>query len=506
MKEKMKNIISWFAVGVMVLTNVISPIVTAYNANSASTSFIMPDRAVSLIAKSKWNPYKVSFNANPGSDTINPVSGTMTDQDFIYGTAQNLTGNKYTRTGYTFAWWSTGANTSVAYTNGQSVNNLTTTSGGTVTLYAKWIAKTGINYTVNHYLMDTGGNYPTTPSYTNTYSWTTYEVVTWATRIDTWMTLSWSLQSEHLKWDWTTVFNYYYKRSQYPLIVNAGRWVASVSWGWQKYYNQSVTVSWILMTGYKNLSWEIQNNTTVHPHPNTSTSYIFNMPNSLLTVTLWATPITYTITYNVWSGTISWQPTTYTVEAWLQLPNPTRTWYDFAWWTWTTNPTTPKTGLIIPEWTYGDLTYTAVWTPKWDVAYKVHHMHQNIVDNNYTQSWSTEQLAGTADASLTLANLAHDVDGDCVTYTGWSLVASTSGLSSATPTVTIMPDGSTEIYLYYTRNQYTVTLTHDTWISTVATEWTYKCGATVNLTATPATWYGFKAWEVVSPSGWTPGS
>ena len=83
--------------------------------------------------------YTVKFNANGGS-------GTMSNQSFTYNTAKALTANSFTRTGYTFLGWSTSSTaTSATYTDKQSVENLTSTDGGTVTLYAVWKPNT---YTV----------------------------------------------------------------------------------------------------------------------------------------------------------------------------------------------------------------------------------------------------------------------------------------------------------------------------------------------------------------------
>ena len=62
----------------------------------------------------------------------------MSNQTFTYGTAQNLTSSTFTKTGYAFKGWNTKADgTGTSYSNGQSVSNLTTTNGGTVTLYAQ---------------------------------------------------------------------------------------------------------------------------------------------------------------------------------------------------------------------------------------------------------------------------------------------------------------------------------------------------------------------------------
>ena len=61
------------------------------------------------------------------------------------GVAKAQTSNAFSRTGYTFKGWSTTTDSTVEYTNGQSVSNLTATNGGTVNLYAVWTANT---YTV----------------------------------------------------------------------------------------------------------------------------------------------------------------------------------------------------------------------------------------------------------------------------------------------------------------------------------------------------------------------
>ena len=79
--------------------------------------------------------YTIAFNANGGS-------GSMSNQGFTYDAAQALTSNAFTKTGYNFAGWATSAGGSVVYTNGQSVSNLSSTQGATVTLFAKWTPKT----------------------------------------------------------------------------------------------------------------------------------------------------------------------------------------------------------------------------------------------------------------------------------------------------------------------------------------------------------------------------
>ena len=83
------------------------------------------------------NTYTVTYNANdaqyPGTAT-----GSTGNSSHTYDAAKALTSNGFSRAGYTFAGWATTPTGSVAYTNGQSVTNLTSTQGATVTLYAKW--------------------------------------------------------------------------------------------------------------------------------------------------------------------------------------------------------------------------------------------------------------------------------------------------------------------------------------------------------------------------------
>ncbi len=99
--------------------------------------------SVTLYAKWTANTYKVKFNGNGNT------GGSMSDQNFTYGTAQNLTANAFSRTGYTFAGWATSSGGAKAYNDKQSVNNLTATNGGTINLYAVW---TSIPYTTGSWM------------------------------------------------------------------------------------------------------------------------------------------------------------------------------------------------------------------------------------------------------------------------------------------------------------------------------------------------------------------
>lgn len=89
--------------------------------------------ATDLYAQWVVNGYYVTFNKNATLAT-----GEMDEQEFEYGTAQNLTSCAFSYTGHTFEGWSTTNDGDVEYTDGEEVNNLTAENAGIVELYAVW--------------------------------------------------------------------------------------------------------------------------------------------------------------------------------------------------------------------------------------------------------------------------------------------------------------------------------------------------------------------------------
>jgi len=96
--------------------------------------------------------YKVAYNANGGT-------GAPSSQTKYYGTAIKLSATKPTRTGYTFAKWTTAANgTGTPYAPGDSY-----TANAAATLYAQWTAN---KYTVTY---DANGGTGAPAAQTKTY-------------------------------------------------------------------------------------------------------------------------------------------------------------------------------------------------------------------------------------------------------------------------------------------------------------------------------------------------
>lgn len=95
--------------------------------------------------------YTLKYDANGGS-------GTMSNQKCTYDVSQTLTVNTFKRDGYTFKGWNTKADGSgKAYSDKQSIKNITDKDGDVITLYAQWQINT-YDLTVNHTVSGNMGN------------------------------------------------------------------------------------------------------------------------------------------------------------------------------------------------------------------------------------------------------------------------------------------------------------------------------------------------------------
>lgn len=163
---------------------------------SISNNRFMVDSNETVTFERRAHTYSVKFNGNGAT------SGSMSNQSFTYGTAQNLTSNAFGRAytvtyNYngsgasnttatataTFNGWATSANGAKVYNNQQSVSNLTATDGVVVNLYANWTlgsvtlptpSRTG--YTFKGWSTSADGTSPITGTYTPTASVTLYAV------------------------------------------------------------------------------------------------------------------------------------------------------------------------------------------------------------------------------------------------------------------------------------------------------------------------------------------
>lgn len=119
------------------------------------------DANVTLYAKWGHSTYYVSFHGN------GHTSGAMSNQEFVYGEAQNLTKNGFIKSGWTFTGWNTKDDGSgEAYADEESLSNPIVEAGGTIDLYAQWeVQSSTITYELNGGEWASGYTAPTSHLY-----------------------------------------------------------------------------------------------------------------------------------------------------------------------------------------------------------------------------------------------------------------------------------------------------------------------------------------------------
>lgn len=144
---------------------------------------------------------------------------------------------------------------------------------------------------------------------------------------------------------------------------------------------------------------------------------------------------TYTITFSdIYDTTINNTTQDVVFDSIVSLPIPTRVGYTFGGWYF---------GNVLCNdgvWKHADnITLTAYWIARTDIAFKVNHYLQNLGEG-YTLK-EIDDLYGTADSNITPA---------VKVYSGFT--------SPEVKEVTILADGTLVVDYYYTRNRYKVNL------------------------------------------------
>ena len=314
-----------------------------------------------------------------------------------------------------------------------------------------------------------------------------YEFIWWYISWDENQTVV-NLSGQTVTWNTTYIAKYILNSGKYEVVLYTWRWVESVSGGGIFDVGDNIIITGTLKTWYENLVWTWDFDTSE-----------FIMPENNVVMTGIATPINYTISYDVWLWYITWQKTTYTIEEWFTIPDPIRTWFEFLWWSWT-NLLVLTSGLVIDTWTYWNLNYEAIWRNLWETTYNVYHYIKVAWEERYEQYWQVIVYTWTVGSVITLT--WHQIQIPCLTYTWWSLDLSFSGLINQIWITTVLDGWSRNIYLYYTRNTYTLTLGKDANIDSVLGAWVYECWQSVTINALPKTWYHFKRRDGVLDDSW----
>ena len=435
------------------------------------------------------NNYTVKFDANGGS-------GTMNDETFTYDQSKALTSNKFTRTGYTFAGWATSSTGSKAYSDGQSVSNLTSQNGGTVTLYAVWSANTySVAFNPNGgtgYMANETFNYGESKALTaNGFTKTGYTFAGWNTSSDGKGTsYSDSASVKNLASSGTLTLYAQWSPDSYTLTVSDNGTTVKKTYTIEDTY----TFTTPSKTGYTFVNWKV---TTADGNWTEGNTYSGGQSVTGMygdtTLTAQYTANSYTVKFDgngSTSGSMDNETFTYDVSKNLSSNAYVKTGYTFLGWSTDKSATSAKyqNNASVSNLTSqngGTVTLYAVWSV-----------------NSYNVTFKYKDASGTDVAKTTAYNYGTEVTAPSVPgYSDNNYDYTFSSWSPAVSTVT----GDVTYTAQYTRTaiNYKLTLVNGSSSSSVE----YSVSSEKTLGTPVKTGYTFTGWLVTTAGGsWTTGA
>ncbi len=251
-----------------------------------------------------WKPISYRIRFVPPSKNI---GSAMDDMVMQYGEAKSLTPNAFKVGGYDFVGWKDSSG--VAYQDKQVVSNLTTIKNGIVYLYPQWAEGTS-KYTVRHHFLKldgTAGNYasdyeqildlyPDQVLSAETGARVQLSEIAYAAEGFTYAVgYKGSVPYASVIATDGDVIDLYYNRNSYTVTLNKGTGITSVTGAGTYQYGELVSISAVVMDGFKWSNWTGTLATTQQ-------NYQFAMP-----------AYNVTDTANAVAGDVP-----YTVKHWLQ--------------------------------------------------------------------------------------------------------------------------------------------------------------------------------------------
>ena len=243
-------------------------------------------------------------------------------------------------------------------------------------------------------------------------------------------------------------------------------------------------------TGYTFTEWKL-NETTI-----TAETTVTTASDHQLTANY--TPTTYTITYSNLNGgsyvTGTPKPASYTIEQAVTLPTLEKTGYTFLGWkevgaedsTAVTEITTGNTGDKVLE---------AVFAPGTSGYTLTHYLEK--ADGTGYDSYSTDFVTATTNDTITASTQA-------MTIANATYEKATNSAGTQVTSVTVAPDGSTVLNIYYTRNKFQLTVTAGANTTNATGSGTYRWGEEVSISAAYANAEGYEysnfAWNTTDTS------
>ena len=377
----------------------------AYSDGHSVINLSNTETIITLYAVWKVNTYYVKYNGNGNT------SGSMSNSTHTYGTAKQLTANAFIKIGYTFTGWNSATSgTGTAYTDKQSVLNLSTTNGDTVNIYAQWQINTYTLSLNNGYYFSTSGytvsltapdctitnstlsSTNPTSKVSHTYSTTPINVTITCNDAQLWIYIdgtSVTSTANSATYSWTPSADHtftWYLREYYDVEAKTSEGVVSSQFSWvlwtgtthdtvEKYtsttvmHGSSIQFYTTIANGYTFDGWY---NGSTKVSSDTTFLYTDSLTGDV-TLTAKTSANTYTI-YIDENGAGAVDDQTYTVSTASQnktLARPTApNGYSFASWSITTNSSSTGSSVVsstniltIPAGDYGNITVKANWSP-----------------------------------------------------------------------------------------------------------------------------------------------
>lgn len=399
----------------------------------------------SFLAKWSLIHYDIKFDKNTAD------AGSMTGQNIAYDTTTALTKNGYTKKGYSFNGWNTKADGSgTKYADEADVTNLSYTDGDTITLYAQWSA--------NPYKLTFDANKGSCSEASRMVKYdSTYGVLPTATRIgytfDGWYTL----ENNGVKVTKDTVMQSVHGETVYA-HWNANSY--NIRFDGNKASSGSMDAEYILYdetkplaanaykkTGYTFTGWNTKadgSGKTYHDEDN-----VLNLAtNGVITLYAQWSANHYSVVFDrnhATGGVVGAVSMIYDQSRQLPANGFTKTGYQFDGW----NTKADGSGQSYKDKAYvtnlatsGVTTLYAQWKPLTDTRYTVYYAYEGIPGQQNT-GWFETQRRGTTDTMV---------------KPDLSMFAKTGFITPETEELKIKPDGSSEAFYTFKRQQYTITV------------------------------------------------
>lgn len=395
----------------------------------------------------KWSPihYDIKFDKNMAD------AGSMTGQNIAYDTTTALTKNEYTKKGYSFNGWNTKADGSgTKYADEADVTNLSYTDGDTITLYAQWSA--------NPYKLTFDANKGSCSEASRMVKYdSTYGVLPTATRIGYTFAGWYTLENNGVKVTKDTVMQSVHGETVYA------HWNANpynIRFDGNKASSGSMDAEYILYdetkplaanaykkTGYTFTGWNTKadgSGKTYHDEDN-----VLNLAtNGVITLYAQWSANHYSVVFDrnhATGGVVGAVSMIYDQSRQLPANGFTRTGYQFDGW----NTKADGSGQSYKDKAYvtnlatgGVTTLYAQWKPLTDTRYTVYYAYEGIPGQQNT-GWFETQRHGTTDTMV---------------KPDLSMFAKTGFITPETEELKIKPDGSSEAFYTFKRQQYTITV------------------------------------------------